>query len=208
MCRCLSVRRPIQLTKKVLKESNKFHLLIGCTGSVAAMKLPELIGEVRGACPISQDQVDVRVVATEKASRFFDADSLQIPVFTDADEWSSWRGRGDMILHIELRRWADVLVISPLDANTMAKIANGLCDNLLTCVPLYFCPAMNTFMWEHPLTYKQMDVLKNLLGFKEIPCVEKELMCGDRGYGAMASVPMIASVIASEIKNHFAIYTG
>lgn len=67
---------------------------------------------------------------------------------------------------------------------------------------------MNTYMWEHPLTVKQVDLLKNLMGFKEIPCIEKDLMCGDRGYGAMASLPMITSVIISELKKYFAIYTG
>ena len=44
-----------------------------------------------------------------------------------------WSGRGDPVLHIELRRWADLLLIAPLDANTLAKIAGGLCDNLLVC---------------------------------------------------------------------------
>lgn len=62
---------------------------------------------------------------------------------------------GDPVLHIELRRWADVLVLAPLSANTMAKVAHGLCDNLLTSVvrawdyakPMIVAPAMNTYMW-------------------------------------------------------------
>lgn len=96
------------------------------------------------------------------------------------DEWSLWNERGDPVLHIELRRWADVFVISPLDANTMGKIANGICDNLLTCVarawdpkmPLLFAPAMNTMMFDHPLTKEHRKKFIDL-GYHEIPCVEK-----------------------------------
>lgn len=50
------------------------------------------------------------------------------------DEWHAWKEVGDPVLHIELRRWADCLLIAPLSANTLAKIAQGFCDNLLTCV--------------------------------------------------------------------------
>src|SRR5262249_53191864 len=90
-------------------------------------------------------------------------------VVLDEDEWPGrsegrrWR-REDPVLHIELRRWADLLVIAPLDANTLAKLANGLADNCLTCVwrawdptrPVVLAPAMNTLMWEHPLTLKHL----------------------------------------------------
>lgn len=55
-------------------------------------------------------------------------------VSQDEAEWREWRAVGDPVLHIELRRWADVLVLAPLSANTLAKVAHGLCDNLLTCV--------------------------------------------------------------------------
>src|SRR5204862_6344568 len=90
----------------------------------------------------------------------------------DADEWPG-RGQGghyrrdDQVLHIELRRWADVLVIAPLDANTLAKLANGLTDNCLTCVwrawepsrPAVLAPAMNTLMWRHPATARHLRQL-------------------------------------------------
>ncbi|XP_071424925.1 phosphopantothenoylcysteine decarboxylase-like [Pithys albifrons albifrons] len=101
------------------------------------------------------------------------------------------------ILHIELW-WADLMVVAPLDANTLAKVANGICDNLLTCVihawdlskPLLFCPAMNTAMWEHPISAQQVEQLKGF-GYTEIPCVVKKLVCGDEGRGAMAEVRTI-----------------
>jgi phosphopantothenoylcysteine decarboxylase len=75
--------------------------------------------------------------------------------------------RDDPVLHIELRRWADLLVIAPLDANTLAKLAYGLSDNLLTCLyrawdrrrPIVLAPAMNTFMWESPLTGRHLRLL-------------------------------------------------
>ncbi|XP_025923945.1 phosphopantothenoylcysteine decarboxylase isoform X12 [Apteryx rowi] len=136
----------------------KYRVLVGVTGSVAALKLPLLISQL-----------------------------LEIP--------GLWKGRSDPVLHIDLRRWADLMLVAPLDANTLAKLANGICDNLLTCVirawdlskPLLFCPAMNTAMWEHPITAQQVEQLKGF-GYTEIPCVVKKLVCGDEGRGAMAEV--------------------
>src|SRR5205814_1433282 len=122
----------------------------------------------------------VRVVATQAALYFFDPAELDAAhagrnpavVTLDEDEWPG-RGEGqrykrsDTVLHIELRRWADVLVIGPLDANTLAKLATGLADNCLTCVwrawdrarPVVLAPAMNTLMWEHPLTVRHLRQL-------------------------------------------------
>ncbi|XP_075821894.1 phosphopantothenoylcysteine decarboxylase isoform X4 [Microtus pennsylvanicus] len=139
----------------------KFHVLVGVTGSVAALKLPLLVSKL-----------------------------LDIP--------GMWKRRSDPVLHIDLRRWADLMLVAPLDANTLGKVASGICDNLLTCVirawdltkPLLFCPAMNTAMWEHPLTAQQVGMLK-AFGYVEIPCVSKKLVCGDQGLGAMAEVETI-----------------
>jgi phosphopantothenoylcysteine synthetase/decarboxylase len=78
---------------------------------------------------------------------------------------NSWNTLGDPVLHIELRKWADAFLIVPLDANTLAKAAVGLCDNLVSSVirawdskdkPLLVAPAMNTVMWEHSLTQEQL----------------------------------------------------
>lgn len=84
----------------------------------------------------------------------------------------------------------------------MVFILQGLCDNLLTCVarawdpkkPLLFCPAMNTKMWEHPVTESQIEILDSW-GYKMIPCIEKTLMCGDKGLGAMAEVITIVEYV-------------
>ncbi|XP_018594947.1 phosphopantothenoylcysteine decarboxylase isoform X2 [Scleropages formosus] len=113
-----------------------------------------------------------------------------------------WTQRSDPVLHVELRRWAHLFLIAPLDANTLAKIANGICDNLLTCVvrawnldrPLLFCPAMNTAMWQHPITATQIAVLKGF-GYIEVPCIIKKLVCGDEGKGAMAEVSTIVDFV-------------
>lgn len=76
-------------------------------------------------------------MATKSALHFkqgFADLSNDIIIYTDTDEWEMWNERNDPVLHVELRRWADCCLLAPLDANTMGKIANGLCDNLLTCV--------------------------------------------------------------------------
>ncbi|XP_023666962.1 phosphopantothenoylcysteine decarboxylase isoform X3 [Paramormyrops kingsleyae] len=120
-----------------------------------------------------------------------------------------WTQRSDPVLHIELRRWADLMLIAPLDANTLAKIAGGICDNLLTCVvrawdlcrPLLFCPAMNTAMWEHPITARQLDMLKDF-GYVEVPCIVKKLVCGDEGKGAMAEVSTIIDAVRECLQRH------
>ncbi|XP_072201585.1 phosphopantothenoylcysteine decarboxylase isoform X2 [Excalfactoria chinensis] len=167
----------------------KFHVLVGVTGSVAALKLPLLISgllEIPG--------LEVKVVTTERAKHFYNPQEIPVTLYSDEDEWQLWKGRSDPVLHIELRRWADLMLVAPLDANTLAKLANGICDNLLTCVirawdlhkPLLFCPAMNTAMWEHPITAQQVEQLKGF-GYTEIPCVVKKLVCGDEGLAFLAS---------------------
>ncbi|HTE20011.1 MAG TPA: flavoprotein [Armatimonadota bacterium] len=161
---------PAQPTRK--------HLLLGVTGSVAAVKTPELCRELRRA------GYAVKVAATGAALTFFDPADLpraesdpgdplavrgQSTLYLDADEWPVGRRfeLGEPVLHIELRKWADVLLLAPLDANTLAKVALGLCDNLLTCVyrawdfsrPVALAPAMNTLMWEHPATARHLRQL-------------------------------------------------
>jgi phosphopantothenoylcysteine decarboxylase len=182
------------------------HLLLGVTGSVAAIKVKELVHN------FSLHNIDTIVIPTEIAKHFIHLEDswcshgsvsdIKCPCyFEDNDEWSLWKVRGDPVLHIILRDWADILLIAPLDANTLAKITVGLCDNLLTNVvrawdlknkkPLIVAPAMNTAMFEHPLTRQHLDILTKSFGYIEIPCMEKTLMCGQTGIGAMATVDTI-----------------
>ena len=109
----------------------------------------------------------------------------------------------------QLRRWADLLVIAPLSANTLAKLSHGLCDNLLSTlvrawdwrggVPVVLAPAMNTLMWENPMTSRQLAALAELspIGSGCVHVVSPEsktLACGDVGTGAMAAVESVAAV--------------
>ena len=105
----------------------------------------------------------------------------------------------------QLRKWADVLVVAPLSANTLAKLAAGLSDNLLTCIarawdfrggkPVVVAPAMNTAMWEHPLTAAHLRVLTDVLGVAVVPPATRALACGDVGAGAMAAVGDVVGAV-------------
>nr|XP_040129852.1 secretory carrier-associated membrane protein 5 isoform X2 [Ictidomys tridecemlineatus] len=153
--------------------------------------------------------LEVTVVTTERAKHFYNPQDIPVTLYSDSDEWEMWKHRSDPVLHIDLRRWADLMLVAPLDANTLGKVASGICDNLLTCVirawdrskPLLFCPAMNTVMWEHPLTAQQVDQLK-AFGYVEIPCVDKKLVCGDQGLGAMAEVETIVDKVKEVLSQH------
>jgi phosphopantothenoylcysteine decarboxylase len=199
------------------------NVLLGATGSVAAVRVPALAAAGH----------DVKVVATDAACYFFDpADAaLSGRLYRDADEWPGDRyERGDSVLHVELRTWADLFLIAPLDANTLAKLAVGLCDNCLTCVwrawdmsrPVVLAPAMNTLMWEHPFTKRHLRSLAADFGAGHIPAhldgapllaqindrsptlrvvppVTKQLACGDVGVGAMAEVPDVVAAVRDAV---------
>nr|XP_018896887.1 PREDICTED: phosphopantothenoylcysteine decarboxylase [Bemisia tabaci] len=180
-------------------------ILLCCTGSVATIKAEELIEK------FENQGFNIKVVLTNAAKHFCSAEVIQakkVDVYTDENEWEMWKDRGDPVLHIDLGKWADILVIAPLDANTLAKISQGLCDNLLTCIirawdtskPLFFCPAMNTRMYLHPLTASQILQLESW-GYKQIPCISKTLMCGDTGIGAMAPVDVIVNDVVVSLSN-------
>lgn len=208
------------------------RVLLGVTGSVAAIRTPELFRQ------LTTGGHQVKVVATRSALYFFDPVELDPArpernrdlLILDEDEWPGlaagqrWR-RDEPVLHIELRRWAELFVIAPLDANTLAKLAVGLSDNCLTCVwrawdparPVVLAPAMNTLMWEHPLTLTHLHTLVRLAGMNPPPDLStddliewinevcprlrivapqsKRLACGDVGVGAMAEVAEIVAVV-------------
>lgn len=132
---------------------SKIHLLLAASGSVATIKLPLLLTTLLSAHPPST--LSIRVILTRSATNFLAGQSAEQPalaslrsipgvdgIYLDDDEWGRgatvgpegvWT-RGAGVLHIELRRWAHLLAIVPLSANTLAKVVNGVCDNLLTCV--------------------------------------------------------------------------
>ncbi|XP_049378519.1 phosphopantothenoylcysteine decarboxylase-like [Solanum stenotomum] len=173
------------------------RILLAASGSVAAIKFANL-------CRCFSEWAEVKAVATKPSLHFIDKASLpeDVILYTDEEEWSTWKKIGDSVLHIELRRWADIMVIAPLSANTLGKIAGGLCDNLLTCIvrawdynkPLFVAPAMNTLMWNNPFTERHLMVIDEL-GISLIPPVSKRLACGDYGNGAMAEPSLIYSTV-------------
>lgn len=200
----------------------RVNVILGMTGSVASIKAGELI--MRLAHLAGPRYPSLKVVATKAAKHFFNweelkkdlsSPSVSIEFHSDEEEWRDWKKVGDPVLHIELRRWADILVIAPCSANTLAKLANGLCDDLLSCIVrawdfkdpnkrLVIAPAMNTMMWESPFTQKHLETLVELGGgtmddqkrVQIIGPVEKTLACGDVGNGAMASPTDIARLVA------------
>ena len=204
------------------KEDYKVDVILGMTGSVASIKAGELI--MRLAYLAGPRITSLKVVATKAAKHFFNweevkkdlsSPSVSIEFHSDEEEWRDWKKVGDPVLHIELRRWADILVIAPCSANTLAKLANGLCDDLLSCIVrawdfkdpnkrLIIAPAMNTMMWESPFTQKHLETLVELGGgtmddqkrVQIIGPVEKTLACGDVGNGAMASPEDIVRLVA------------
>ncbi|HLD45299.1 MAG TPA: flavoprotein [bacterium] len=180
------------------------NILLGVTGSVAATLTPKLVQGFQ-VCDHT-----VQVVATQSSKYFFSPSSLGVKVWLDGYEWLGVEyQKGQHIAHIDLTKWADVLVIAPLSANTMAKLANGLCDNLPTCVfgawdqtkPVVLAPAMNSNMWTNPVTRRHMQALSELVTYglrlKFASPIEKTLACCDTGIGAMAEIHTIIDTVTS-----------
>jgi hypothetical protein len=186
------------------------NILLGITGSVAATLTVKLA--------LALQQIgDVKIVFTKWGDWFItpeDRSQLQeanIPYYRDEDEWSQNWKKDDPVLHIELRKWASCLVIAPLSANTLAKMANGLCDNLLTsvfrawdhCRPVIVAPAMNTLMWQNHPTTAHINTLRRDFSIKVIPPISKTLACGDVGEGAMAQISDIVRATQDSLRWHF-----
>ena len=173
---------------------NGKKILIGVCGSIAAYKTAYIIRLLK------KQHADVRVIMTPSASGFITALTLSTlsknPVLTrftvgDQGEWNN---------HVELGLWADVFVIAPASANTLAKMANGICDNLLLAVylsarcPVYVAPAMDLDMHKHASTQANMRILQES-GVKIIDAEHGELASGLTGIGRIAEPESIVSII-------------
>ena len=167
-------------------------ILLAITGSIAAYKSILLIRL------LVKSGAEVKVVMTPAAKDFVSPLTLSTlsknPVVSDLFTNESWSN------HVMLGRWADVMVVAPLSCNTLAKMANGVCDNMMlatylsaTC-PVAVAPAMDEDMWRHPSTKLNLEKLESF-GNKIIPVEKGELASGLYGDGRMAEPETILRFI-------------
>ena len=175
------------------------NIVLGVCGSIAAYKAAPLVRLLVKA------GANVQVVMTPDATNFITPLTLSTlsknPVYfdyfkTETGEWNN---------HVELGLWADVMLIAPASANTMAKMAGGLVDNLLTAVylsakcPVYFAPAMDLDMWKHEATQQNIATLQSFDNIL-IPPGKGELASGLFGEGRMAEPEEIVDFLSADIK--------
>ena len=172
------------------------RIILAVSGSISAYKAADLTSRLK------KKGYDVHVIMTEAAQAFITPLTLQVlsknPVHTDVME----EKLAERINHIDLGKEADLFVVAPASANTIAKLAHGLADNMLTATalalpsttPKLIAPAMNTKMYENPLTKKNLDTLHDL-GYQEILPKSGLLACGDIGRGDLADIDDIIESI-------------
>lgn len=175
------------------------RILLGVTGSISAYKSALLIRLLVKA------GAEVQVVMTESAKAFITPLTLATlakrPVLsTFVDTGSDSRGEGQWTNHVELGLWADAVVVAPASAHTLARCANGLCDDLLSAVylsakcPVFFAPAMDLDMYRHPATEENLRRLA-LFGSHIIRAEHGELASGLVGEGRLAEPETIMQVL-------------
>ena len=167
-----------------MQELEHKHLLLGVTGGIAAYKSPDLVRRLR------EIGAEVRVVMTPGAQEFVTPLTFQAtsgnPVHTQLLDEAAEAGMG----HIELARWADVILIAPASANSIAVLAHGFADDLLGTVclaseaPMFIAPAMNRVMWKNPALQNNIEVLRK----RDVVILgpgEGDQACGETGAGRM-----------------------
>lgn len=177
-------------------------IILGICGGIAAYKTASLVRL------FVKQNADVRVVMTPSAKDFvtpltlstLSKNEVHSTLYNLNDENALWTN------HVELGLWADFIVVAPATANTLSKMANGNCDNLLLAVylsakcPVYFAPAMDLDMYKHPSTLESFIKLKSFDNIL-IPAETGELASGLSGEGRMAEPENIVSFIENDIAN-------
>lgn len=168
---------------------NGKNVLIGITGGIAAYKICDLIRMFKKA------NANVKVIATENALNFVTKLTLQTlsqnKVYVEQYDVEDYKPE-----HISLADEADIFVIAPASANTISKLATGICDNLLTSVacafkkPIVIAPAMNCNMWENPIIQENLSKLESL-GYQVLNPEEGFLACGYNGNGRLCEIEKI-----------------
>ena len=181
-------------------------IIIGITGGIAAYKINYLVRDFVKA------GAEVRIVMTKPTEDFVSPLTLSTlsrnKVYTDFyDENKTWNN------HVELALWADVMLIAPCTANTLAKIANGICDNFLMAVymsakcPVIIAPAMDLDMYAHPAVTKNLNIIESF-GHKIIPAEYGELASGLIGQGRLAEPETIFRTVGNEFTDTDATFVG
>ncbi len=167
-------------------------ILLGVTGSISAYKSADLTSQ------FVKSGVQVDVIMSQSSTHFITSLTLQSlskrAVHTDVMQESN----PQVINHIELAKQADLFLIAPATANIIGKLANGIADDLLSTVamalpegtPKLIAPAMNTNMYQNPITQRNLETLRSV-GYQEIEPKESLLACGDFGKGALADIQTI-----------------
>jgi phosphopantothenoylcysteine decarboxylase/phosphopantothenate--cysteine ligase len=181
---------------------HKKQIVLGVTGSIAAYKSAELVRRLRDFGAV------VRVVMTDSAKQFITPLTMQavsgLPVHEDLFDLQAEAAMG----HIELARWADLILIAPASADLIARLAHGRADDLLTTLclaskaPIAILPAMNQGMWRHALTQENVGKLRDH-GVTFIGPDEGSQACGDVGPGRMlepvSAIPLINDLFAGDL---------
>jgi len=170
------------------------NIVLGISGGIAAYKSCDLTRM------LVKNGANVHVVLTEAAKKFVTPLTLQTlsgnPVYQDMFSLIEEKDIG----HISLAEQADLILVAPATANIIAKVANGICDDLLTTVicasnaPVLFAPSMNTNMWENLITQKNIRALKEF-NYKFIEPESGELACGTEGKGRLPELERIISCV-------------
>ena len=174
------------------------HVLLGVTGSIAAYKIANL------ASMLVKLNADVHVIMTKNAEQFISPVTFETLTGNKVIDDTFERNSGYHVAHIAMAAEADIVMIAPATANVIAKLAHGIADDMLTSTmlactaPILLSPAMNTHMYDNPVTQENMRKLESL-GYQLIEPAAGHLACGDTGKGKMPEPEMLLDCILQEI---------